>query len=73
MRRDLGREKDEVEAANVAELVAELEGRYGDVFARYLSSCHIFVNGSSTENLEGNETALSDGDEVIFMIQVVGG
>jgi len=74
-RQRLGREEDKVEAVTVADLLVELERRYGDVFKNYLSCCHIFVNGVSAAIASPNAAAkaLSDGDEVLFLLLVTGG
>ena len=73
LRREIGREKDSVTASTVADLLLELERRYGEAFSGYLSYCHIFVNGLSTVNSDGQETTLGDGDEVLFLLPVTGG
>ena len=73
LRRDLGLEKDNIEAPTVADLLAELERRYGEAFKKYRSYCHIFVNGLSTTLIAGPATRLSDGDEVLFLQLVTGG
>ena len=80
LRRDLGREEDKVEAVTVADLLTKLEHRHGKAFKKYLSHCHIFVNGLSAAianpaegGTEGGATELSDGDEVLFLLLVTGG
>jgi molybdopterin converting factor small subunit len=73
LRRDLGREEDQLEAGTVGDLVGELERRHGKRFARYADHCRIFVNGTSTVHLDGRETRLLDGDVVLFTLAVVGG
>ena len=73
LRREIGRERDSVAASTVADLLIELEKRYGTTFTGLLYSCHIFVNGLSTVNSNGREPALKDGDEVLFLLPVTGG
>ena len=73
LHRDLGREVDKIEAMTVADLLVELEQRYGKTFKNYLSYCHIFVNGLSAATINGPATKLSDGDEVLFLQLVTGG
>jgi molybdopterin converting factor small subunit len=73
LRVDLGRENDRVEANSVAEAVSELERRYGDVFKSWIPHCRVFVNGMSAANLDGPDTTLADGDEVLFLLPVAGG
>lgn len=73
LRREIGREVDSAEAENIAELLEVMEQKYGDAFKKNLPHCHIFVNGSSAVDLDGDKTPLSDGDEVLFLIQVAGG
>ena len=73
LRRDLGREEIKVEAVTVADLLVELERRYGETFKKCLKYCHIFVNGLSAATISGSATKLSDGDEVLFLQMVTGG
>ena len=73
LRLDVGRERDEVEVKSIAELTALMERRYGEGFTRWLPHCRIFVNGSSTVMLDGPDTALAPGDEVLFLLPVAGG
>ena len=73
LRRDIGREIDRIRAKSVSELIDKLIDLHGEVFKNTLPECSIFVNGSSTAYLDGLNTGLADGDEVIFMLPVAGG
>jgi len=73
LRVDLGREKDRVQAKTVADLIAELDRRYGHSFTGWMPSCKIFLNGSSLADRKGQDTALADGDEIVFLLPVAGG
>jgi len=73
LRKDLGREQEQVRARTMAELLAELSRRHGRSFTSWMPSCRIFVNGSSLANLDGHNTPLAEGDEVVFLLPVAGG
>lgn len=73
LRRDIGREREKITASTVAELLSKLEKKHGEAFSTCLPLCRVFVNGSSSADLEGVETALSSGDEVLLLLPVAGG
>ena len=73
LRLDLGREKERVQAKSMAELMAILEVRHGEPFLSLLPYCRIFINGTSLITLDSPGAALSDGDEVLFLLPVAGG
>ena len=61
------------DARNVADILKEVERRYGDGVKRYLKSCIVLVNGKNIGYLKGKRTKLRDGDEVSLFPPVAGG
>ncbi len=64
-----GVNSDEVEGATVDDVLAEARMRYGEGFARLLTTCRVWVNG---EPAEGGQ-AVAPGDEVAVLPPVSGG
>lgn len=74
------RERIEMAAPDVAELLEELERSYEDLrglvrdeTGAVLPYINIYVNSTEIEDLEGLETALRDGDEVAIIPAMAGG
>lgn len=74
-----GRAEVEVEAKTVGELVDALEAQFPGMKERLTEggrirrSVNVFVNGEDIRFLQGEETALKDGDEVSIIPAVAGG
>ena len=73
-------DKVEVEAANLADLVAGLEERFPGMKERLLDEggqlrhfINFYVNGEDVQFLQGLETAINAGDEVSIVPAVAGG
>ena len=75
-----GTDKVEVESANLAAMVEELEGRHPGLKDRLLDEngelryfVNIYLNGEDVRFLDGLDTAMSSGDEVSIVPAVAGG
>jgi MoaD family protein len=73
LRKAAGVPEYESQAASVKEVLKEIRSRYGKSMDRYMSRCVITVNGRNINELKGNRTKLSDGDEVSLFPLVAGG
>lgn len=73
LREAAGRDRDEIPAATVGELLDRARRRYGPAFARSLDYASVAVNGRTVEGLQGMDTALSPDDEVALLPPVSGG
>jgi len=72
--------KVESNGANIAQLIENLESQYPGVKSRLCDDSgqikryvNIFVNGEEIRTLQGNETAVSDKDEVSIIPAMAGG
>jgi len=72
--------KVESNGANIAQLIENLESQYPGVKSRLCDDSgqikryvNIFVNGEEIRTLQGNETAISDKDEVSIIPAMAGG
>lgn len=75
-----GQRQIEVGGASVADVLADLTRQFPDVGERVLDEdgqprrfVNIYVNGEDIRFLQGAETPISDGDEVILAPAVAGG
>lgn len=75
-----GKDKVEVESANLASMVEELEGSYPGMKDRLLDEegelryfVNIYLNGEDVRFLDGLDTSMSSGDEVSIVPAVAGG
>ena len=68
--------------ATVGDLLSQVAGMGGEELARYLAEpkeatpyapLRVMVNGRDIVALEGRQTVLNDGDEVLFFIPIAGG
>ena len=66
-----GRRDDTVDAATLGGALACVCDRYGPEFADVLAASRVWINGD--EPPDGDETVLSDGDEVAVLPPVSGG
>jgi molybdopterin converting factor small subunit len=66
-----GRRDDIIDAATLGELLAGARDRYGAGFAEVLDGSRVWINGDEPTN--GEETGLSEGDEVAVLPPVSGG
>jgi sulfur-carrier protein len=73
LRKATGEQSYETSAKNVAEVLKEVEKKYGDGVTRYLKNCIIMVNGQNILLLKGKRTKLTPGDEVSLFPPVAGG
>lgn len=60
-------------ARTVAEVLKEVEDRYGDKVTRYLRNCTVLVNGQNIGYLKGKRTKLKPEDEVSLFPPLAGG
>ena len=74
------RDRVEVTAVDVSRLLDQLEASYGglkglvrDEGGEVYQHVNIYVNGEAIESLEGQRTALKDGDEVTIIPALAGG
>ena len=68
------------EGSNVLDLIKVIDGKYGGRLSREIldgeklkDEYNILVNGRAIDHLDGLNTRLKDGDEVVFMPPVGGG
>jgi molybdopterin synthase sulfur carrier subunit len=73
LREAAGLGEDVIEAKTVGDLLEEARKRYGSSFTESLKFANVAVNGTLTSALSGDETALSDSDEVALLPPVSGG
>jgi len=66
-----GRSSDTVEASTLGEALDVARDRYGDEFTAVLARARVWINGD--EAARGDETALTDDDEVAILPPVSGG
>jgi len=64
-----GRGRDALEAATVAEAMAQAQQRYGPGFAELLPNCRVWRNGEQAEP----DDVLAEGDELAVLPPVSGG
>jgi molybdopterin converting factor small subunit len=69
VREAAGRSRDEVDGADVAEVLATATQRYGGTFEALLPTCKIWVNGEPADGA----TAVGPQDEVAVLPPVSGG
>lgn len=60
-------------ARSVAEVLKEVEERYGDDVSRYLRNVNVLVNGRHIGYLRGKRTRLEPDDEVSLFPPLAGG
>ncbi len=60
-------------ARNVAQVLKEVEVRYGEGVVRYLRNCTVLVNGRHIAYLKGKRTRLDPDDEVSLFPPLAGG
>lgn len=68
-----GRDRDEILAATLADLVEEARRRYGPEFARALDYASVTVNGERVPEGLAGETPIGPEDEVALLPPVSGG
>ncbi len=73
LRKAAGEKDFRSDARNVAEVLEEVEKRYGDKVSRYLRNCIILVNGQNAGYLKGKRTKLEEEDEVSIFPPLAGG
>ena len=73
LRKAAGEASYESGAGSVAEVLKEVEKRYGDGVKRYLKNCVVLVNGQNIGYLRGKRTRLGEEDEVSIFPPVAGG
>ncbi len=73
LRKAAGEEGYETSARNVAQILKEVEKRYGDGVSRYLKNCVVLVNGKNIGYLKGKRTKVGAEDEVSIFPPVAGG
>ncbi len=73
LRKAAGEQGYESSARTVAELLKEVESKYGEEVKRYLRNCIVLVNGRNIAQLRGKRTKLEKGDEVSLYPPVAGG
>ncbi|MEW6553819.1 MAG: MoaD/ThiS family protein [Actinomycetota bacterium] len=73
LRKATGEAGYETSASTVAELLKEVERKYGGGVSRYLKSCIVLVNGQNISYLKGKRTRLGPGDEVSLFPPAAGG
>lgn len=61
------------DARSVAEVLEEVQTRYGDKVSRYLRNCIVLVNGQNAGYLKGKRTKLQEEDEVSIFPPLAGG
>ena len=66
-----GRRDDELEGTTLGDVLAVARERYGPEFAAVLLAARVWVNGD--EPSTGDDTPLSEGDEVAVLPPVSGG
>jgi molybdopterin synthase sulfur carrier subunit len=66
-------EEEEVDAANVRDVLSYLKGKYGTQAAKIAETMLIAVNGRNVLRLKLFKTALNAGDEVSFFPMSAGG
>ena len=64
-----GTGRDQVEGADVGQVLGAARARYGEGFAAVLGTCRIWVNGEPADEA----TPVSPGDEVAVLPPVSGG
>lgn len=73
LREAAGVPSDEIDAATVGALLEQARSRYGKEFADALGFANVAVNGTLITALDGDETVLSNTDEVALLPPVSGG
>ncbi len=73
LRKAAGEQGYESSARTVAEVLKEVEERYGEEVRKYLKNCIVLVNGRNIAQLKGKRTKLDKGDEVSLYPPVAGG
>ncbi|MGH2767396.1 MAG: MoaD/ThiS family protein, partial [Actinomycetota bacterium] len=73
LREAAGRDRDEIDAPSVGLLLEEARRRYGAPFVNSLKFASVAVNGVRTAELQGDETPLTNDDEVALLPPVSGG
>lgn len=76
-----GEKEVSIAGTTIAEVIAELAKKYGETFERRVldfngkprSVLNLYVNGKNIRFLNGLETQLKDGDEVMLLPAVSGG
>ena len=75
-----GRDKVQMEAANLSELIGKLDADYPGFKARLLDDAgelryfvNIYLNGEDVRFLRGLQTSITSGDEVSIVPAVAGG
>jgi len=69
----VGVHQTQVDASSVRALLRALSKQHGRAFDDVVGSCKVIVNGTNVAFLQGEGTALSDGDEVVLLPPLAGG
>jgi molybdopterin converting factor small subunit len=68
-----GRGRDEFDADELDELLADARERYGSTFTAVLARARVWVNGDEPVAGAGGRVTLHDGDEIAVLPPVSGG
>ena len=68
-----GKKAEQMDAANVAEVISYIKNQYGNAAAKQAERMLITVNGTGIQLLGRFKTPLADGDVVAFLPLAAGG